>query len=66
MHNASLTPFTRARMAELGGKILISNTVRVKVRHRKDECFEKLGIARQGDTFDNELMKTGIILIKSL
>lgn len=53
-------------MAELGGKILISNTAWVKVSHRKDGCFEKLGIARQGDKFDNELMKTGIILIKSL
>lgn len=33
------------------------------VSHRKDGCFEE---ARQGDKFDKELMKTGIILINSL
>ena len=39
-------------MAQLGGKILISHAVWVKVSHRKDRCFEEPEMARPGDKFD--------------
>jgi len=53
-------------MTQLGGKLLVSNAVWVKVTPCKDGCFEELRMARQGEKFDKELMKTGIILIQSL